>query len=141
MLTDSETRSGSEIRVRTRSLFGIMHYLSQNVKVPLGDREIVKISEINNGESCDKEAKSEMAGTVAPLDSNRSRIERYAASDDLFRSQYCWRLRFGRCQTYGHWFYIASKDHRSKATFALLTKLFEIQISGRETNQGIFLVQ
>ena len=39
----------------------------------------------------------------------------------------------------GHWFYIPARDHRSKATFALLTKLFEIQISGRETNRNIFL--
>ncbi len=142
MLTDSETGSGSEIKVRTRSLFGIMHYLSQNVKVPPGDREIVKISEINDGESCDKEGEKRDGWDCSPAG---QRFE--VVSSDMQPQMICSGSNTaGDCASVvarhnGHWFYIAARDHRSKATFALLTKLFEIQISGRETNQGIFLVQ
>ena len=142
ILTDSETRSSFEIRVRTRSLFGIMHYLSQNVKVPDGDREIVKISEINNGEGCGEEGKKQEGWDCSPAG---QRFE--VISSDTQPQLICSNPRTdGDCASVvarhnGRWFYINARDHDSKATFALLTKLFEIQISGRETNQGIFLVQ
>lgn len=142
MLTDSEARSGSEIKVRTRSLFGIMHYLSQNVKVPLGDREIVKISTIKNGEDCSEEDKK-LDGWDCSSAGKRFKV----ISSDMRPQLICSGSRTGEdCASVvarhnGHWFYIDARDHESKATFALLTKLFEIQISGREANQGIFLVQ
>ena len=145
MLTDSEARSSpetNEIKVRTRSLFGIMHYLSQNVKVPDGDREIVRISKINDSESCDKEGEKRDGWDCSPAG---RRFE--VISSDTRPQMICSGPRTGGdCASVfarhnGHWFYIDAKDHESKATFALLTKLFEIQISGRETNQGIFLVQ
>ena len=142
VLTDSETSSGSEIKVRTRSLFGIMHYLSQNVKVPDRDGEIVKISKINDGESCDKEGEKRDGWDCSPAGRRFEII-----SSDTQPQMICPGSRTGGdCASVvtrhnGHWFYIDAKDHNSKATFALLTKLFEIQISGRETNQGIFLVQ
>lgn len=145
ILTDSEARSSpetNEIKVRTRSLFGIMHYLSQNVKVPLGDREIVRISKINDSESCDKEGEKRDGWDCSPAG---QRFE--VISSDTQPQMICSGPRTGGdCASVfarhnGHWFYIDSRDHESKATFALLTKLFEIQISGRETNQGIFLVQ
>ncbi len=142
MLTSSEAGSGSEIKVRTRSLFGIMHYLSQNVKVPDGDREIVKTSEINDGESCDKEGEKRDGWDCSPAG---QRFE--VVSSDTQPRMICSGLKTAEdCASVvarhnGHWFYIDAKDHNSKATFALLTKLFEIQISGRETNQGVFLVQ
>ena len=142
MLTDSETRSASEIRVRTRSLFGIMHYLSQNVKVPDRDREIVKISKIKDGEGCGKEGKKRDGWDCSPAG---QRFE--VISSDTRPQLICSGSRTdGDCASVvtrhnGRWFYIDARDHDSKATFALLTKLFEIQISARETNQGIFLVQ
>ena len=142
ILTDSETRSSSEIKVRTRSLFGIIHYLSQNVKVPDRDREIVKISKIKNGESCRKEGKKRDGWDCSPAGQRFEII-----SSDTHPQLICSSPQTdGDCASVvarhnGHWFYIDAKDHSSKATFALLTKLFEIQISGRETNQGIFLVQ
>lgn len=142
MLTDSETRSGSEIKVRTRSLFGIMHYLSQNVKVPAGDREIVKISKIRNGEGCGEEGEGLDGWDCSPAG---QRFE--VISSDTQPQMICSGPRTGGdCASVvarhnGHWFYIDSRDHNSKATFALLTKLFEIQISGRETNRDVFLVQ
>ena len=141
-LTDSETRSGSEIKVRTRSLFGIMHYLSQNVKVPVGDREIVKISKTTNGEGCGKEGKKRDGWDCSPAGKRFKVI-----SSDTQPQLVCSSPRTGGdCASVvarhnDQWFYIAAKDHSSKATFALLTKLFEIQISDRETNQGVFLVQ
>lgn len=145
MLIDSETKSSfeiSEIRVRTRSLFGIMHYLSQNVKVPAGDREIVRISKINDSESCDKEGEKRDGWDCSPAG---KRFE--VISSDTRPQMICSGPRTGGdCASVvarhnGHWFYIDSRDHESKATFALLTKLFEIQISGRETNRDVFLVQ
>lgn len=142
ILTDSETGSGSEVKVRTRSLFGIMHYLSQNVKVPVRDREIVKISKISNGEGCGEEGKKRDGWDCSPAGQRFKVI-----SSDTQPQMICSDPRTGGdCASVvarhnGQWFYIASKDHSSKATFALLTKLFEIQISGRETNQGVFLVQ
>lgn len=142
MLTDSETRSSSEIKVRPRSLFGIMHYLSQNVKVPDRDREVVKISKIKNGEGCRKEGKKRDGWDCSPAGQRFEII----SSDTRPRLICSSPQTDGDCASVvtrhnGHWFYIDAKDHSSKATFALLTKLFEIQISGRETNQGIFLVQ
>ena len=144
MLTDSEARSGSgsEIKVRTRSLFGIMHYLSQNVKVPDRDRGIVKISTVENGGSCIEEGKTR-DGWDCSSAGKRFKI----MSSDMRPQLICSSPRTDRdCASVftrhnGRWFYIDAKDHQSKATFALLTKLFEIQISGRETNQGILLVQ
>lgn len=142
ILTKSETRSDSEIKVRTRSLFGIMHYLSQNVKVSPKDREIVKISKFNDGESCDKEGEKRDGWDCSPAG---QRFE--VISSDTQPQMICSGPRTdGDCASVvarhnGQWFYITAKDHSSKATFALLTKLFEIQVSGRETNQGIFLVQ
>ena len=142
ILTDSETRISFEIKVRTRSLFGIMHYLSQNVKVPDRDREIVKISKISNSEGCSKEGEKRDGWDCSPAG---QRFE--IMSSDTRPQLICSSPRTdGDCASVvarhnGHWFYIDAKDHSSKATFALLTKLFEIQISGRETNQGIFLVQ
>lgn len=145
ILTDSETRSSSEIskiKVRTRSLFGIMHYLSQNVKVPDSDRGIVKISDIKNGGGCSREGKKRDGWDCSPA-GQRFKI----ISSDRRPQLICSSPRTdGDCASViarhnGYWFYIDAKDHESKATFALLTKLFEIQISDRETNQGIFLVQ
>ena len=145
ILTDSETRCSSEIpeiKVRTRSLFGIMHYLSQNVKVPDRDREIVKISTIKNGEGCSKEGEKRDGWDCSPAGKRFEII-----SSNTRPRLICSSPRTdGDCASVftrhnGHWFYINAKDHNSKATFALLTKLFEIQISGRETNQGILLVQ
>lgn len=145
MLTDSETMSSPEtnkIKVRTRSLFGIMHYLSQNVKVPDGDREIVKISKIRNSEGCGEEGNKQYGWDCSPAG---QRFE--IMSSDTQPQMVCSGPRAGGdCASVvarhnGRWFYIDAKDHSSKATFALLTKLFEIQVSGRETNQGIFLVQ
>ena len=142
ILTDSETRSSSEIKVRTRSLFGIMHYLSQNVKVPDRDREIVKISNIKNGEGCRKEGKKRDGWDCSPAGQRFEII----SSDTRPRLICSSSQTDGDCASVvtrhnGRWFYIDAKDHSSKATFALLTKLFEIQISGRETNREIFLVQ
>ncbi len=145
MLIDSETSSRSEIneiKIRTRSLFGIMHYLSQNVKVPDGDREIVKTSKIKDGESCEKRGEKRDGWDCSPAG---QRFE--IVSSDTRPRLICSGSRTdGDCASVvarhnGRWFYIDAGDHESKATFALLTKLFEIQISGRETNQGIFLVQ
>ena len=142
ILTDSETRSNSEIKVRTRSLFGIMHYLSQNVKVPDRDREIVKISTIKNGEGCSEKGKKRDGWDCSPAGQRFEII-----STDTRPQLICSSSQTdGDCASVftrhnDHWFYIDAKDHSSKATFALLTKLFEIQISSRETNQDIFLVQ
>lgn len=144
-LTDSEARSSSEIseiKVRTRSLFGIMHYLSQNVKVPARDREIVKISKVKNGEGRSEEGKKRGGWDYSPAG---QRFE--VISNDTRPQMICSGPRAdGDCASVvarhnGHWFYIDAKDHESKATFALLTKLFEIQISDRETNRDILLVQ
>lgn len=141
-LTDSEAATGSETKVRTRSLFGIMHYLSQNVKVPEADRAIVKISEVRDGEGCLKEGRKRDGWDCSPAG---RRFE--VISSDTRPQLVCSNPRTeGDCASVvtrhnGHWFYIDAGDHESKATFALLTKLFEIQISGRETNQAIFLTQ
>ena len=142
MLTSSEAGSGSEIKVRTRSLFGIMHYLSQNVKVPDGDREIVKTSKSGTGGGCGEEGEKRDGWDCSPAG---QRFE--VVSSDTQPQMICSGPETAEdCASVvarhnGHWFYIDAKDHNSKATFALLTKLFEIQISGRETNQGVFLVQ
>ena len=141
-LTNSEARTSSEIKVRTRSLFGIMHYLSQNVKVPDGDRGIVKISKTKDGEGCGEEGKKQDGWDCSPAG---KRFE--VISSDTQPQLICSSPRTdGDCASVvarhnGHWFYINAKDHNSKATFALLTKLFEIQISGRKTNRDVFLVQ
>ncbi|MYB26063.1 MAG: hypothetical protein F4X32_00985 [Candidatus Dadabacteria bacterium] len=145
ILTDSEARSSTEaneIKVRTRSLFGIMHYLSQNVKVPDGDREIVKISKIRNGEGYSKEGERQYGWGDTPA----GKLFKIMSSDTQPQLICSSAQTDGNCASVvarhnGHWFYIDAKDHDSKATFALLTKLFEIQISGRKTNQGILLVQ
>ncbi len=142
ILTDSQTSSDSEIKVRTRSLFGVMHYLSQNVKVPDGDRGIVKTSKIRNGEYCGKEGEKQNGWDCSPA-GQRFKIISSDTRPELVCSGS--RTEAGCASVVarhnGHWFYIDARDHESKATFALLTKLFEIQISGRETSQTTLLVQ
>ena len=51
-----------------------MHYLSQNVKVPDSDREIVKISEINDGESCGEEGEKRDGWDLQPPLDNDSKL-------------------------------------------------------------------
>ena len=100
----------NEIRVVTRSLLGILFYLSQAVEVPEQDTREGKVTRTlkTSGEIFDWK---EVTGELLTIRSDSSRPE----NSNL--------MVFYR----GTWFYIDDSDLKSKSTFALLSQIFSLQ--------------
>ena len=100
----------NEIRVVTRSLLGILFYLSQAVEVPEQDTRKGKVTRTlkTSGEIFDWK---EVTGELLTIRSDSSRPENSTL------------MVFYR----GTWFYIDDSDLKSKSTFALLSQIFSLQ--------------
>ena len=100
----------NEIRVVTRSLLGILFYLSQAVEVPEQDTREGKVTRTlkTSGEIFDWK---EVTGELLTIRSDSSRPENATL------------MVFYR----GTWFYIDDSDLKSKSTFALLSQIFSLQ--------------
>ncbi|NIQ01960.1 MAG: hypothetical protein GWM98_17440, partial [Nitrospinaceae bacterium] len=98
------------LRVETRSLLGIMYYLSHNVEV--SDRDIdqglVTVTRDANGALFDWD---EVTGDVLKVRSSGDRPGR-ASISVYYR---------------GTWFYLDDADLNSKSTFSLLGQIFSLQ--------------
>ena len=100
----------NQIRVVTRSLLGILFYLSQAVEVPEQDTKEGKVTRTlkTSGEIFDWK---EVTGELLRIRSDPSRPENATL------------MVFYR----GTWFYIDDSDLKSKSTFALLSQIFSLQ--------------
>ena len=100
----------NEIRVVTRSLLGVLFYLSQAVEVPEQDIREGKVTRTlkTSGEIFDWK---EVTGELLRIRSDSSRPENATL------------MVFYR----GTWFYIDDSDLKSKSTFALLSQIFSLQ--------------
>lgn len=101
------------LRLEPRSLLGAMFYLSHSVQVPI---------------------EHQMAGlTVMTNDEFGSSFDWNVVTSGLLDVRYSERKP--ECAAIaveyrGYWFYIDDRDHDSKATFALLSQLFELRAGG-----------
>jgi len=100
----------TSINVTTRSLMGVMFYLSQAVEAPLGHEIMgrVTVTRTRQGYPFDWRL---ITGDVMRIRSSPRRPHR-AATAVPYR---------------GTWFYVADDDLSSKATFSLLSQLFSLQ--------------
>lgn len=110
LTNDFLNRPENGLAVRTRSMMGILFYLSHNAEVP----------ELH-----------EKAGLVTRTRSNGSRVFDWnKVTGDLFRVRSLVSKplsSFVAVPYRGNWFYIADNDLESKSTFMLLTQLFNLQ--------------
>ncbi len=102
-----------QLSLATRSLLGVLYYLSQGVDVPAADVEAGRVTR-----------------TLTPSGEvfDWSQVTR-----DLFRVRVADELPPGawvRVRYRNHWFYIPDDDLESKTTFGLLTQLFSLQAGG-----------
>jgi hypothetical protein len=100
----------TKINVTTRSLMGVMFYLSQAVEAPLGDELAGKVTVTRTQQGYPFEWRM-ITGDVMRIRSSSMR-PRSVATAVPYR---------------GTWFYIADEDLSSKATFSLLSQLFSLQ--------------
>ncbi len=102
-----------EVSLVTRSLLGVLYYLSQGVDVPPADLQAGRVTR-----------------TLAP---SGETFDWHQVTRDLFRVRVAderpanaWvEVRYR-----DHWFYIPDDDLESKTTFGLLTQLFSLQAGG-----------
>ena len=103
-------RQGDAIAVQTRSLMGVLFYLSHAVEVPEEDiaNGLVQVTVDRDGKVFDWSAAS---GTLL----------RIHCSDERPKDAYI-STRYR-----GHWFYINDNDLHSKSTFMFISTLFNLQ--------------
>ena len=105
--------------VRTRSISGLLYYLSQSVETPAQHQSdgLVTVTSSESGGTFDWN--NTPAGRLFKVKTNTERPENaYIAT--YYR---------------GHWFYIEDNDLESKSTFMLLRQLFDLQ-AGQTKSQG-----
>ncbi|MZG30398.1 MAG: hypothetical protein F3741_06255 [Nitrospinae bacterium] len=110
----------NQIRVVTRSLLGILFYLSQGVEVPEQDMRNGKVTKTlkTSGEIFDWK---EVTGELLRIKSNSSQPENATL------------MVFYR----GIWFYIDDSDLKSKSTFSLLSQIFSLQAGKIKDNSPL----
>lgn len=106
------------IRVETRSLLGMMYYLSHGVESPEEDRVAGKVT-MTRYASGEPFNWADVTGDILKIHSQSSRPGQAAMAVD-YR---------------GNWFYIDDSDLQSKSTFSLLAQIFSLQ-SGNAKNMG-----
>ncbi len=104
------TSDKQSIIITTRSLLGVMYYLSHSVDVPEQDKSSgkVTITQDNSGDEFDWNKLTQNLFNIK----SGSQENRSTAIGTLYR---------------GSWFYIDDTDLDSKTTFSLLTQLFSLQ--------------
>jgi len=109
-----------QIRVVTRSLLGILFYLSQGVEVPEQDIKEGKVTRTlkNSGEIFDWR---QVTGELLRIRSDSSQPENATL------------MVFYR----GTWFYIDDSDLKSKSTFSLLSQIFSLQAGKIQDNSPL----
>ncbi len=108
----NQTRS---ISLATRSLMGVLFYLSHSVDVPEADKQagVVTITRDRDGSEFDW---GRLTAQLFHIRSSET-LPQDASLRTLYR---------------GHWFYIDDADLATKSTFSLLTQLFSLQAGDTE---------
>ena len=105
--------------VRTRSISGLLYYLSHNVTVPSRHREgkekLVTVTESNDERPFD--------WSKTPAGSMFNVMTSMEQPEDAYIA-----IRYR-----GHWFYIKDTDLETKTTFTLLRQLFDLQAGQRQS--------
>ena len=117
----SQKQNGfGEIRVVTRSLLGILFYLSQGVEAPQQDVKAGKVTRTlkKSGEVFDWK---EVTGEILRVRSQSERPDG-AALRVFYR---------------GTWFFIKDSDLKSKSTFSLLSQIFSLQAGKIKDNSPV----
>ncbi len=101
----------NELKIRTRSISGVLFYLSQQVDIPRlhAKTGLVTVTRTRQGEAFDWKA---------------------TPAGELFRVRYADQYperAFLAVPYRNFWFYIADNDLETKSTFMLLTQLFDLQ--------------
>lgn len=109
------------IRIKTRSLLGIMYYLSQGIEIPVRHQEqgIVTITH-------------DASGRVFDWDNITGDLFKIRSADGRPSSAII------AVKHRGTWFYIDDADLSSKSTFSLLAQIFSLQAGGG-TGGGLLL--
>lgn len=112
---NSQQKSPHAIYITTRSLLGIMSYLSHSVRVPSRDERLgtVTLTHDDQGKNFDWNELTNGLFSVETAD----RDPTLASVSTHYRSV---------------WFYIDDRDLDSKSTFSLLTQLFSLQAGNAE---------
>lgn len=114
---------GGEVTMRTRSLMGIMFYLSQGIQVPQDHikKGLVTVTPDENGGVFDW---NQLGGKFLTILSSKTEPK----GTDL------------KVKYRGYWFYVAGNDLNSKSTFMVLSKLFNLQNSSSGGNTPILSI-
>jgi hypothetical protein len=122
VVTPSRWAGGDDrIGIETRSLMGVLFYLSQGVEVPPADEErgVVTVTRYEDGTVFDW---SKVTGNLLTVRTQATRPSQASVA----------------VQYRGQWFYIDDADLPSKSTFALLDQLFALQAGEIEKVQPLF---
>lgn len=116
----NQTRRATTISADTRSLVGVLYYLSHAVEPPREHVEagLVTVTRGPSGEPFDW---SDMLGDLIRIRSSRSEPENAAVA----------------VRHRGWWFFIADDDETSKSTLTLLAQLFALQAGEVETEAPV----
>ncbi|MCY4154639.1 MAG: hypothetical protein OXD47_03990 [Gammaproteobacteria bacterium] len=119
LATDFLTMDNTQWTVRTRSISGLLYYLSHNVQAPPPHRgALVTDTRLRAG-----------GGSFNWSDTPAGRLFRVNTSaEQPTRAYIATRYR-------GHWFYIQDTDLETKSTFTLLRQLFDLQ-AGQKQSTG-----
>ena len=105
-----------EIAVRSRSLLGVMYFLSEGIEIPEPHRERGRVTTTTNDDGTEFDW-SKVVGDLHWIHSQDS----------------CPEDAFVRVRYRGKWFYIDDADLNSKSTFGLLSYLFYLQAGDIQT--------
>jgi len=109
------------IRIKTRSLLGIMYYLSQGIEVPVRHQEQGKVTITHDA-----------SGRVFDWDNITGDLFKIRSADGRPNSASI------AVKHRGTWFYIDDADLSSKSTFSLLAQIFSLQ-AGKGAGGGLLL--
>lgn len=121
LTTHPSPNNGQHVRVDTRSLLGMMYYLSHAVEVPDEDRANGKVT-LTRYPSGKPFNWADVTGDILQVHSQSNRPSDVAMAV-YYRDS---------------WFYINDSDLQSKSTFSLLAQIFSLQ-SGNAKNMGPLL--
>ena len=106
------------LRVETRSLAGIMYFLSQSVQIPPQDQRLVTQTKDENGSPFDWE---KVLGDTLKVHPAKEEPQNSAVKVNYRNS----------------WFYLNDADQNSKSTFSMLTQIFALQAGEIESHAPV----
>jgi len=119
LISGNNNPANNVVIVRTRSIYGIMSYLSHAIQIPESDVNITQHIVDKNGK---------------PIDWNRlmqGLMVIYSSDSEPEHA-------FVKTYVHGHWFYIQESDIASKSTFSLITRLIRLMGGlSSESNQQL----